>query len=501
LASWNVERYLRILRRRWWLVAVTLLAALASGYVITRQMPLSYSATATLRVATASGSTVDYAEYLYANRLTNTYVRMATSGPVREQLLERIGLASLPDITVQAVPDTELIEIIVVDRNPVTARATANALAEILVSESAGLYGGSGKSTSEILGEQLAQVEQEMMQARTQYEAVAVQTPANPDSLSAASSVLQMREAVYTSLLEQYERTRLTEQVRANAVSVVDPAPLPTDPTSPNSKLNLALAGLVGMVGGLGLAFVADWGSGTLYTTEEIEEASGLPALTEVPSVNWWRRGRFFNGRSPEGEAFRRLRTNLGTAHGQLPRTLLVTSAQPGDGKSMTVANLAYTLAQSGRTVAVVDADLRVPTLHRLFNLNNRVGLADCLRQGGHAADVAQPTGIFGISAITAGVRRDSPGDLVASPHMRRLIEELGQEYDTVLIDTPALNAVSDAAVLAPLTDGVLMVVSRNHSGGKAVQAARRHLLHAGAKALGVVVNRGDVDGAFRHYR
>ncbi|MHB0875979.1 MAG: tyrosine-protein kinase domain-containing protein [Anaerolineae bacterium] len=501
METWSVGRYIRILRRHWWPAVLTLVAAVIGGYFITGQLPSAYTATATLRVATASGSTVDYAEYLYANRLTNTYVRVATSGPVREQLLERMGLETLPSISVQAVPDTELIEITVEDGDPDTARDTANTLADILVAESRKLYGGGSRPASEILSEQLAQVEQEMMQARVQYEALAVQTPVNPDSLSSASSILQMREAVYTSLLEQYERTRLTEEVRANAVSIVDPAATPTEPSSPNSKMNLALAGMAGIVGGLGLALVLERNNGVLYTTEEIEEASGLPALTEVPTARWWRRGHFFNGRSPEGEAFRRLRANLLTMNGNQPRTLLVTSAQPGDGKSITVANLAYTLAQAGKRVVVIDADMRVPALHKIFGLANQAGLSDLLRQGRTIEEVARLTAVPGVTAITSGTQREGPGELVASPQMRRLIEQLRQEYDAVLIDSPALNAVSDAAVLAPLADGVLMVVARNRSGEKAVQAARRHLVNAGAKALGVVVNRAGVDGAYRHYR
>ena len=181
-------------------------------------------------------------------------------------------------------------------------------------------------------------------------------------------------------------------------------------------------------------------------------------------------------------------------------RVILVTSPMPRDGKSTTVANLAYALAQAGKSVMVVDGDMRLPSLHGQFRLANVAGLSNYLAQTASLDQVTLTSGIPGLKVITSGPRPENPAELLASPAMAVLVERLSKQYDVTLIDSPALNSVSDAAEIAALTDGVLLVVSRQQCSRAGHHRARRILGQVRGRALGVVVNRGRADAAYRHY-
>jgi len=191
-----------------------------------------------------------------------------------------------------------------------------------------------------------------------------------------------MKQATYAALVEQYEQVRVREAMRANMLSVVEPAVDPQPPSKTRQALKIVMGSMVGLAGGVGLAFLLENLDTTLYTTEQIAEAAALSALGKIPTARRKPPSAFFNGNSPQGEAFRRLRANvLALDQDVTLRTLLVTSAEPREGKSTVVANLAFAIARSGRKVIVVDADLRLPTLHKIFGLSNETGLSSVLKQ------------------------------------------------------------------------------------------------------------------------
>jgi capsular exopolysaccharide synthesis family protein len=290
---------------------------------------------------------------------------------------------------------------------------------------------------------------------------------------------------------------------RANIVSIIEPAIPPEDPNSPNKKVNLALAMISGLIGGLGLSFLLENLDQTLYSEEQVEHITSLPILARIPLALQERQYTWLNGESPQGEAFRRLRTVLLNLEqpSQL-HNIMVTSAQPQEGKSTIVANLASTLAESGNTVMIVDADLRLPTMHTIFHLPNEVGLSNLLRAEVSLQEAIQRGPSPGIYIITSGSSESSPSGLIDSTRMQTLLQHLPKYVDYVLIDTPSFLAVTDAATLVPFVDSVILVVGRAQAQADAVQAACEQLAHLKAKLMGVIINRAQQEHTiqYQHY-
>ena len=263
----DLKAILAILWGNKWIIIATTVITVAVVAVTTFLSTPIYSASTTLRVATASGSSVTSADYMYADRLMNTYTKIATSGPILKELMTKLGLSTKPILNVATVPNTELIRITAENPSPVVAQTTANTLAEILIAQSRELYVGGGKSTKEILSEQLTQAEAELNQARQEYDALVAQSPGDSERIDVANQAIRLKESTYTTLLEQYDAARLKEAIRENTISMIEPAVVPTSPTKPRVVLNVGLGFLLGLVGGLGLAFLFQNLDNRLYTS------------------------------------------------------------------------------------------------------------------------------------------------------------------------------------------------------------------------------------------
>ncbi|TGE39725.1 polysaccharide biosynthesis tyrosine autokinase [Desulfosporosinus fructosivorans] len=205
--------------------------------------------------------------------------------------------------------------------------------------------------------------------------------------------------------------------------------------------------------------------------------------------------------KSPISEAFRTLRTNVQfTSVDSETKKIMVTSAGPREGKSSTVANLAVSMAQAGKSVLVIDADLRNPTQHKLFGLDNWEGLSVALVQDYDYQQYIRETAVPGVSVITGGPIPPNPAELVGSHRMKRLIEGVSEQYDVVLIDTPPIVAVTDAAILAQEVDGVILVLASGEVNKDFAQRAKELLDKVGAKILGAVLNKADMKTSEYYY-
>lgn len=205
--------------------------------------------------------------------------------------------------------------------------------------------------------------------------------------------------------------------------------------------------------------------------------------------------------RSPAAEAYRTLRTNIQFSSLDKPaKTLLVTSAGADEGKSTTLCNLAVTVAQSGKSVVVVDCDLRHPTVHEMFDLSNDKGLTTALIDGTKSEIPLQQTAVNGLRVLAAGPVPPNPADLLSTQRMKEILAALSDSADLVLFDSPPVSLVADAAMLASQVDGVILVISAGKTRREIASRAKALLEKVNARVLGVVLNNARVDSSVYKY-
>lgn len=510
----DLKGYLVILRRKIWVILSTLFATVVAVTIVTFLITPTYTASTTLRVATAASGVVSYSDYMYADRLLNTYVKLATSRPVLDELTKGLNLQTAPQVKVVTVPNTELITITVDSPDPQVAQNSANSLAEILVAQAKELYAGQGKSTQDILGEQLTQAESDLTQARQQYDSYVKLHPADTEGIAALDASIQLKEKTFATLLDQYDQARIQESIRANIISVVEPAIFPLAPSKPSKALNIGLGFMVGLAGGVGLAFLFENLGTRLYTSKQIEDATGLNSIGKIPTTE---RRKLFTSKkrgdknlnTPFKEAFRRLRMQilLQNRDGQersAIKSILITSAEPGEGKSTIAANLATSFAQSGKKVILVDCDLHIPKQHKILGLPNKVGLSTLLNQLTNipeiVQEIVQETNLAGLHVITSGPLPPDPSKVLGTSQMTSLIKWLSQEYDIVLLDSPAVLASAETTLLASIVDGVILVARRNYIKEDAVKETCRQLADIKVHMVGLVVNEAEQNGTYYYY-
>ncbi|MGH8055829.1 MAG: polysaccharide biosynthesis tyrosine autokinase, partial [Candidatus Entotheonellia bacterium] len=338
-----------------------------------------------------------------------------------------------------------------------------------------------------------ARVKEESLQAESQRQQ---QAALNLKELGAEYTVLQgeveANRAVYDGVLRRLNETNVSKDTPLSNIQITEGAELPLVPSSPQTRRNLLFASVLGLFLGVGLAFVLELLDSTVQTPEDVWRAVAVPTLGVVPHLSSLRHRIYGYNHLPVSsplsrlshasvterdtfplelmvahhplsliaEAYRTLRTVLLlTPAENPPQVILFTSAHPGDGKTSTALNLAITLAQAGRRVVVVDGDLRKGNCHRLLHMQSRPGLCDIVRGEVALEDGVQQTGVAGLSFISRGPVPPDPSYILGSEKMKEVVQALRQRFDFVLIDTPPAIAVSDAAVVSVLCDGVLLVL------------------------------------------
>jgi succinoglycan biosynthesis transport protein ExoP len=259
-------------------------------------------------------------------------------------------------------------------------------------------------------------------------------------------------------------------------------------------------AGVIGVCGLLAaIIFWVEWRDTTLKSVEEIRNSLSLPVLGTVPDFETSSRGitgplqaalcYYHNPGSPEAEAYRSVRTAFNVCVSSSQKLIQVTSPELGDGKSTLIANLAIAIAQSGRKVLLIDGDLRKPTLHKLFGLRQSIGVTDVANGEIDLLTAAQPTVVEGLSVLTSGDIPNRPAELLASHEFSQLLSAAEQEYDSVLIDTPPLLAVSDPCIVAPRTNGMILVLRLQKNSRAAARRATELIETNHINVIGIVAN------------
>lgn len=299
---------------------------------------------------------------------------------------------------------------------------------------------------------------------------------------------------LYDALLQRYKEVGVAGGVSTNNVSVVDRAQVPSNRFKPSLSRNLSLAFLAALLAGVLVAFVLEHLDDTIRSPEEVEKLFGLSVLGSIPLLkNQQPMQASSNLRSAFAEAYRSVRTALQfSTDAGVPRTLLITSATPGEGKSTTALLLARNLAQLGQRVLLIDADLRNPSLHRTLDLENSLGLSNYLAGATSAVDAVQSGGSDNLWVISSGPLPPNPAELLSSPKMKALLTLVSSKYDQVIIDGPPIMGLADAPVLSHLTDGTLLMAAAGKTRRGSLKAAIRRMAAARARVVGAVVTMYD---------
>lgn len=322
---------------------------------------------------------------------------------------------------------------------------------------------------------------------------------------------------LYEDLLEKLKQAGVSAGLKSSNIRIVDSARVPDSPSSPNIPRNIELSLLLGTLGGIGLAFVMEALDTTVRTPEQVEIVSALPSLGIIPlSVNSVKpplTGRSISSgmelisykrpQSQIAESFRSLRTSilLSGSFNSRPKVLLITSALPKEGKSSTSVNLAIVLAQKGSRVLLVDADMRRPTLHKVLGVSRHVGLSSILDDTFvyENAILAAPD-VPNLFILPSGPSPSNPVEMLDSERLRELLKQWRRQYDYVIMDSPPALSVTDAVVLSPYADAVIMVVRSGQTTKDAVRRTRDTLYQVNATIMGIVMNAVDLRSPDLYY-
>jgi capsular exopolysaccharide synthesis family protein len=337
---------------------------------------------------------------------------------------------------------------------------------------------------------------------------------------------IDTNKTLLDSLLQRSKENDVIMASKPNNISVVDYAVTPGGPIGPNRSRSVMLAMFLSLGLGIGLALFLEYLDDTVHSTEEVERLLHLPALAVIPSANGMKRHRLAAGpgalqkrnghsgnqellmnvdsRSPLAESYRHLRTSLllSTA-GRAPRSLLVTSSLPGEGKTTTAVNTAVSLTQTGASVVLIDADMRRPRMRSIFGFSDRPGLSSILSSEVSREDtlaMISKDEVTGLHVLTSGPIPPNPAELLGSDQMRRLMTLLQGEFTHVVVDSPPINSFTDGVLISSLVDGVLLVVHGGKSSRNVVKRARQLLHDVGAKVFGVVLNNVNLQSNDYYY-
>jgi tyrosine-protein kinase len=485
--------------RKWSILAIALLTLGVALFLSSRQTPI-YESQVKLLVTPLEGVEADPLSSSTLNLATES--ELVSSVAVARIVATNLSIPGPPrnllgDLRVDNPEGTEILEISYSDPVPRQAQRLSMGFAEAYLQFREETVTRAILKSAEAIQSEIAVLTEQLQTMERQLQGMSATDP-NRSSLEAQASLVR------SSILDrQLAQARLPREVTVGRI--IESADQPSSPVSPNHVVNGAFGLIAGLAIGVGLAFLNDRLSERLRSPEAIENNLEAPVLGTIPRVPAWRHRKeaflvsTVQWRSPASEAYRILRTNVLSAASALGvKSIVITSAYSGEGKSTTAANLGVVLARAGKHVTLVSADLRRPRLHEFFNRDEHGGLIDVLA-GRLTLDralqeVILPTHGFDTSSaslrlLPSGSVADDPGELLTSRTMARVLKEIETLSDIVLIDVPPVLPVTDALVVAEVTKHVLLVIGPEGSTRPAITSARQQLDRVGARILGGVLS------------
>ncbi len=529
----DISVYFRVLRRWIWLIVLAALIGGTVSYAGTRTQPARYQASAIVQVGGYINLANPNADMISNSAaLAQTYIALLRTRPVLEGVAQKLKANLSPDVLsglfqVHLMSGTSLLEVIVTYGDPVVTADVANALVAQLIASSPTNLSKDQQEQLTILQGEIRQANTQLQSSRQELQTVesnlknvvgqdlAILTERRTELLGTINAT-QNNLALMTSTT-----TTLQQSNNINSLRVVESANVPTSPIAESFTSGTLLATFVSALLACVTAFLIEYLNDTLRLPSEVMPLLNVPLLGAIAPFGTKRSYKnklitWLQPRSTIAEAYRALRVNIlfrETQHEESvehTRFLAVTSSNPSEGKSITTANLAVTFAITGMRVLLIDADLRRPSQHHLFELPNLVGLSSLARTGSKTAtpwaEVIQKTDIPNLSLVSSGPIPDNPAELLNAPEVRDAIRGLEQsgEYDMVLIDTPPTLAVADSSIIAKMAKAQLIVVieSGRTRRGAALRTVQQ-LSSLSLPVLGVVINRlkrRDQDAGYGYY-
>ncbi|CAG1005156.1 MAG: AAA family ATPase [Anaerolinea sp.] len=561
----ELSAYFRIIRRWLWLIALAAIIAGSAAYISARTEAPVFRASATIQLGNYLNLTDPNPGMITsAAALAETYMTLLKTSPILQSVVDNLKLPFSPGALAgmfsgRITQGTSFLTLTVVYTDPVIAAEVANELTRQLIENSPTDLTSEQQEQLRILQTEIRAAQAQLTQARDEMNAIdsALQSGTASEEdiavLTARRAELVKEISETQSNLASMSSTVVQLQQRGtiNYIRVIDPARIPTSPSNTNPISNTLVAAAIGAVLAFGVALVIEYLNDSLRSPAEIMPLLNLPVLGSVAPFGNKRSYKnklitWTQPRSTIAEAYRAIRVNVlyreNVESGQC-RVLVVTSAGPSEGKSVTTANLAVTFALTGMRVLFIDADMRRPSGHQIFNLPNNMGLSSVWRKketsdpravvaagsavgsatGRTAAyeapenylantiklylsEIVQKTEIPGLSVITAGPTPANPAELLDTPQMRELLHQVSETnlYDVVLVDTPPVLVVTDSSVVASVANAKVIVVieSGRTRRGAAVRTAQQ-LEALGVPVLGIIMNRlkaHDRDAGYGYY-
>ena len=504
-------QHLRKLVRKWAFVvaALTVVGAVAA-FAASKAMTPVYTARGEVLVVAGvgqSGSASSADVSVNATEATTTAATLLTSPPLLQSVINSTHLkdpVSTLAGNVAAAPEvnSELVALSVTDPSPTRAAMIDNAIMNAFVAEITKQNTDRINQASAALQAQISQV-----QATLQQDEQDLATASN-----AAATALRQKIADETALLTplelNYSAFRASQEQNLETVSVATAASAPTSTTSPKTLVNTGVGALAGLLIGFALAAALEYLDQGLKTADDVVDRLGVPCLAVVP------RYPVSDGRAhpPDrvanvNESYRRLRTSLLFASPDSTlRSITITSVRSGEGKTQTAANLAVALASSEKRVLLIDGDMRRPSLHRVFNRPLSGGMSELIlaAKPGHTLVLngAHTTSQRNLTLITSGTIPPNPSELLSSDRAALLLRGLESQFDVTVIDTPPIEAVSDALALAAAASGTVLVLEAGRTNVADATKTLEALRSVGANVLGVVLNKARErrDAAYYYY-
>jgi capsular exopolysaccharide synthesis family protein len=493
----SFRTYLQILRqRKWWVSSITVLGLAASlAFSLTAQK--QYSATAQLLVLPSVNASAlnGGQEQPVTQTGVQTELQLVTSAPVQQAVQAR--LKRTPAVSASEVGQTNIMAITAMSAVPSQAAVIANLYANAFVQYRQTVASHSLTSAEAQLRSQISSIEQQVKSF-------------GRNTTSAGASALLNQEVV---LKEQLAQMQVSGAADTGDVVLVAPAQTPVSPSSPKPVEDALLGLAAGLALGLGAAFLRHSFDDRLTSKEAAEHAGGVPVLAMTPLVTPWQRQQSLvvsvtEPSSPAAESYRSLRTSLQFARQeQQLHSLVVTSPGVGEGKTSTLANLGVVFAQAGERVVLVSCDLRRPRIGEFLGLDEQVGFTSILLGQRTLEEVLLPVpDVDRLSLLPAGPVPPNPAELLNNARAREIFTRLRDRYDLVLIDSPPVLPVTDAAILSQHADATLMIAAAGQTRRSDLHRAVEKLDQVGATILGTVLNKvtrhtGSYDGYTYTYK